>query len=266
MILREDSRQEESRDTGTLGKLMAVLELVAHADGPMRFTDILAKTVQPRGTLHRQLGHLVEEGLLELDSQARYTPGLRLLSLASRTWARNELRSVAEPHLRLLHDLTGETVHLAVLRGTEIVYLDKVEGRQSVRMHSEIGNASPLHCTGVGKAVLAVLDHQSLSSILESLELKIFTENTHGSVETLLADLQEIRTRGYAFDLEEHEAGIRCVAAPVSSPDLSFVAGISVTGPAYRVSFEKLNEWAEPVRHAAENMVHDMRVRLGPRR
>ena len=113
---------------------MALLDLVALADGPMRFTDILSLSDQPRGTLHRQLSHLLEEGLLEVDRDGRYFIGIRLLKLASRSWERNEFRAIAEPHLRHLQALTRETVHLGVLRGSEVIYLDKVEGRQSVRI------------------------------------------------------------------------------------------------------------------------------------
>jgi len=93
------------RDTGTLGKLMVLLDLVTHADAPLRFTDILALANQPRGTLHRQLGHLVEEGLLEFDAEGRYAPGLRLLDFASRSWARNEFRLIAAPHLAALEQV-----------------------------------------------------------------------------------------------------------------------------------------------------------------
>ncbi|TCL75837.1 IclR family transcriptional regulator [Rhizobium sp. BK251] len=253
------------KETGTLGKLVSLLDLVAAADGPMRFTDILAEADQPRGTLHRQLGHLVEEGLLELDADARYVPGIRLLELASRTWARSELRLVAEPHLRSLQEQTGETVHLGVLRGSEIIYLDKVEGRQAVRMYSQIGNASPVYCTGVGKAALSVLDAPRLEAVVAALELTAFTEHTHRSAASLLTDIEETRRRGHAFDCEEHEIGIRCVAAPVFSAERSFIAGISVTGPAYRVTMEKLDLWSGLVRLTAEGVMRDMRMRLGPR-
>jgi DNA-binding IclR family transcriptional regulator len=254
------------RETGTLGKLMALLDLVALADHPMRFTDILSFSNQPRGTLHRQLSHLVEEGLLEVDRDGRYLPGIRLLSLASRSWERNEFRAVAEPHLSLLHTQTGETVHLGVLRGTEVIYLDKVEGRQSVRMYSQIGNASPAYCTGVGKAALSMLDDIGLEARLAGLKFHAYTEHTHRDVADLLADIAAIRTRGYAFDREEHESGICCVAAPIHSDDGNMLAGVSVTGPAYRVTSEKLQEWAPLVRAAAASIMQDMHSRLGPKR
>lgn len=254
------------RDTGTLGKLMALLDLVVQADAPMRFTDILSRAGQPRGTLHRQLTHLVEEGLLEVAGDGRYLPGLRLLSLASRSWSRNEFRTVAEPHLRRLQEQTGETVHLGVLRGTEVIYLDKVEGRQSVRMYSQIGNASPAYCTGVGKAALSTLADAPLRSLIAGMQFHPFTDRTHRTAESLMADIREIRARGHALDREEHEAGICCVAAPVHAEGHDLRAGISVTGPAYRVTPAQLGEWAPLVRATAADIVHDIESRLGPRR
>jgi DNA-binding IclR family transcriptional regulator len=259
-------RIAQGRDTGTLGKLMALLDLVALSDHPMRFTDLLALSDQPRGTLHRQLTHLVGEGLLEIDREGRYVPGIRLLSLASRSWARNEFRTIAEPHLRLLQQQTGETVHLGVLRGAEVIYLDKVEGRQSVRMYSQIGNASPAYCTGVGKAALSILDAESLRTLVAKMTFHPFTEQTHRTAASLLADIAEIGERGHAFDREEHEAGIRCVAAPIRSDGHELLAGVSVTGPAYRVTMERLDEWAPLVRAAAAAIMDNMRSRLGPRR
>ncbi len=255
----------DKRETGTLGKLMVLLDIVTHADGPMRFTDILSVAGQPRGTLHRQLGHLTEEGLLEVLADGRYAPGLRLLDLASRSWARNEFRLIAEPHLNALQQLTGETVHLGVLRGASVIYLDKVEGSQPVRMYSQIGNASPVYCTGVGKAALSALPDDQLDAVISSVAFLRFTENTL-TPERLRSEISDIRRSGNAFDREEHEVGIRCVAAPVYSEDLSFVGGVSVTGPAYRLTFERLEEWALPVRRAAESIMSGMRIGLGPRR
>jgi DNA-binding IclR family transcriptional regulator len=263
-----DSKNKTRRDreTGTLGKLVSLLDLVALADGPMRFTDILSLSDQPRGTLHRQLSHLVEEGLLEVDRDGRYLIGLRLLTLASRSWARNEFRAVAEPHLHGLQEVTGETVHLGVLRGTEVIYLDKVEGRQSIRMYSQVGNASPAYCTGVGKAALSALDDAELEARISSLEYRPYTEHTFRNALELLSDVSEIRARGYAFDLEEHESGICCVAAPIRSDDGHMLAGVSVTGPAYRVTLEKLQAWAPLVVAAADSIRTDMRNRMGPKR
>lgn len=265
-VMESKSQGSQTTDTGTLGKLMALLDLVATSDRPMRFIDILPLSGQPRGTLHRQLTHLVGEGLLETDGEGRYQPGIRLLHLAARSWARNDFRMVAEPHLRVLQEQTGETVHLGVLRGTEVIYLDKVEGRQSVRMYSQIGNASPAYCTGVGKAALSLLDDGVVERLVADVHFHRFTEHTHGDAASLLADLSAIRARGYAFDREEHEAGICCVAAPIRSEGHDVLAGISVTGPAYRVTEDKLEQWAPFATVAAAAIMQDMHSRLGPRR
>ena len=258
------SEQGETQ-TGTLGKAISVLDIVAASDAPMRFTDILALSDQPRGTLHRQLSNLVEEGLLTLNRDHTYALGLRLLRFASRAWSGNQFRQIAEPHLRKLHEATGETVHLGVLNGHEVVYLDKVEGRQAVRMYSQIGNASPVYCTGVGKAALAALAPERLAELVGRISFRRFTDTTITDAGALVEEVARIRQAGIAFDREEHEAGIRCVAAPVHSADRSFAAGVSVTAPAYRVSESDVERWIELVRGAAAAITEDMRVRLSPR-
>ncbi|MCY0093959.1 IclR family transcriptional regulator [Hoeflea ulvae] len=252
-------------DTGTLGKAIDVLDIVASAEEPMRFTDILAVSNQPRGTLHRQLSNLVEEGLLSLGRDHSYSVGIRLLKFAAKAWAGNQFRVIAEPHLRILHDLTGETVHLGVLRGNEVIYLDKVESRQAVRMYSQIGNASPVYCTGVGKAGLSALPDAELRAVVATIKFRRFTDSTLVTPEALLSEIEAIRLSGNAYDREEHEPGIRCVAAPIYSADRSFVGGLSVTGPAYRISTDLLESWAVLVRDAARGIMDDMGARLGPR-
>lgn len=252
--------------TGTLGKVLSVLETVVTADRPLRFSDILAVSGQPRGTLHRQLSHLVEEGLLTQGRDLCYEPGLRLLKFAYRSWSKNQFRTVAEPHLQKLHEQTGETVHLGVLHGLEIIYVDKVESRQTVRMESQIGNASPVYCTGLGKAALCVLAPDRLDEMLEKLTFHRFTANTHISAHALKRDLDEARLRGYAFDREEHETDIRCVAAPIHVVGFDLVGGISVTGPAYRVTMAQLEIWGYAVCQAAKAISEDVEIRLGPGR
>ncbi len=251
--------------TGTVGKALSVLDIVAESDEPLRFTDILTRAGQPRGTLHRQLSHLVEEGLLTVNRDQTYALGVRLLRLAAKSWSGNQFRMVAEPHLRKLNELTGETVHLGVLNGTEVIYLDKVEGRQAVRMYSQIGNASPVYCTGVGKAALSALRDDKVHEIVRRIRFRPFTAATLMSAQALLAEVEDIRVSGNAYDREEHEIGIRCVAAPVYSGDRRFAGGISVTGPAYRVSMRDLQGWAGSVRDTAAAIMEDMRVRMDPR-
>lgn len=260
------AKPQDTPGTGTLGKAMAILEIVASSDEPMRFTDILNRSDQPRGTLHRQLSNLVEEGLLALNRNHSYALGVRLLTFASKAWAGNEFRAIAEPHLNRLHEWTGETVHLGVLRDTQVIYLDKVESRQAVRMFSQIGNASPAYCTGVGKAALSCLAADDLARLLPRIAFHAYTGHTLASASALTDELAVIRAKGIAFDREEHEIGIRCIAAPIHSADRSFAGGVSVTAPAYRVSLATLKGWSGLVCDTARAIMDDMDVRLGPRK
>jgi IclR family transcriptional regulator, acetate operon repressor len=249
-------------DTGTLGKLMSVLDAIASCDEPPRFSDILVMTGEPRGTLHRHLRHLVGEGLAEVDGDGRYRPGLRLLNLASRAWETNDLRRIARPHLEALGEAVGETVHLGVLRGAEIVYIDKVEARQAVRMYSRVGNASPVHCTGIGKAAISTFPDKRLRDLLRSLTFRRFTPSTVSGAEEFARQIDQVRQQGFAFDLEEHEQGIRCVAVPVSARGVA--AGVSVTAPAYRAQPERMEEWKAPLKRAAAAINAELEARLGP--
>ena len=254
----------EDSATGTLGKAIALLEIVVMSPVPLRFTDLLQKSGQPRGTLHRQLAHLLEEGLLEQNEDQTYAAGVRLLTFASQAWSGNDLRSIAAPHLRILHEKTQESVHLGVLRGAEIIYLDKIDGKHAVRMYSQIGRVSPVYCTGVGKAALSLLSEAELTDVIRDLAFHAHTPNTILSADALKTEVDLIRRRGFAFDLEEHESGIQCIAVAVPSPAKRFQAAISVTGPAYRLTRERLEEWADLVVVAAQNISKDMSVRLPP--
>lgn len=253
------------RDTGTLGKAMDVLEVIAASPDPLRFTDLLSRVDQPRGTLHRQVKNLIDEGLLSVNRDQTYELGLRLLRFAAKAWSRNRFREIAEPIIRKLHEATGETVHLGILSGSEVVYLDKVESRQTVRMHSQIGNASPTYCTGVGKAALSTLEDARVRKLLAHVNFKKHTATTLSGIDALIAELHDIRRDGVSFDREEHEPGIHCVAAPVFSRDGHLAAGLSVTAPVFRVSMKQLQEWSGLVRDTARQLSDEVNARLSPR-
>lgn len=256
---------EPVRGRGTLGKAMDVLEVIASSPDPLRFTDLLSRIDQPRGTLHRQVKNLIDECLLSVNRDQTYELGLRLLRFAARAWSHNRFREIAEPIIRKLHEATGETVHLGILSGAEVVYLDKVESRQTVRMHSQIGNASPTYCTGVGKAALSTLDDAEVRKLLAKVNFKKHTPTTLADVGALIDELHAIRRDGVSYDREEHEPGIHCVAAPVFSRDGHLAAGLSVTAPVFRVPMRKLQEWSGLVRETAHQLSEEVNARLSPR-
>ncbi|NKB52867.1 MAG: IclR family transcriptional regulator [Rhizobiaceae bacterium] len=244
---------------------MEVLDVIALAETPPRFTDLLSEIDQPRGTLHRQISNLIAEGLVSVNADHSYVPGLRLLKLAARSWSGNTFRLLAEPHIRKLHDETGETVHLGLMSGLEVIYLDKIESKQTVRMHSQVGNASPLYCTGVGKAMLAMLPEDDCAARASQFDYVRHTETTLYTPELLLAEMAEIRSSGISYDREEHEPGIRCIAAGLGGVESGIIAGVSVTGPAFRISQDEMVRWKSLVLETARAIESDMEARLGPR-
>lgn len=252
-------------NTGTLGKAMAVVEAIASADTPLRFGDLARQLPQPKATLHRQISNLVEEGLVEARPDNTYGLGVRLLKLAARSWSGSQFRLIAEPHLIQLHKDTGETVHLGILQGVEVIYLDKVESKMSVRMHSQIGNASPCYCTGVGKAALSALPLARAEALASQISFVRHTPHTLTDATALMAELDTIRRTGISYDSEEHEIGIHCIAAPVHSADRALVAGLSVTAPTYRVQREQLDGWAELLLATTSAIMDDMSIRMGPK-
>ncbi len=266
-LSKQHSAGSSGSGTGTLGKALDVVTAIANSRNPLRFTDLLKQVDQPRGTLHRNISNLLEEGFIAMSPETHvYSLGPRLLQLASQAWADNELRGIAQPHIRALNELAGETVHLAILQGDQVVYLDKFEAQQSLRMHSQIGRSAPVYCTGVGKAILSGLSDEAFETLANALNFQRFTENTIMNVEDLRQDRAATIARGYAIDAEEHEAGIRCAAAPIKDQAGLLLGGVSITAPAYRVSDEAYAQWAQWVQKTAADIGADADIKMGPRR
>jgi DNA-binding IclR family transcriptional regulator len=251
-------------NTGTIGKCMQIVEYIASQDSTVRFKDIQQYTAQPKGTLHRQLSNLVSEGLIELDPNGEYHTGIRLLALAHKSWNKNTLRTIARPFLEALHQETQETIHLGVLMQNAVIYLDKVESQQSIRMHSQIGNTSPVYCTGVGKAALSTLTASQLEKICNTIEYVQYTETTITSTADLQQEIQRIQQQGYALDNEEHEAGIFCASAPISNTTRGIHAGVSITAPLFRISTASQQQWPELVKNTAAEINKEIANRLSP--
>jgi len=224
---------------------------VASSGAPLTFSGLLERTGMAKASLHRLLGVLREERLVSLDqTEKTYELGLRLLALTYDSDGTHAIRRFAAPQLEDLSLATGETIHLAVLDGTDVVYVGKAESTHKVRMYSDVGLRAPAYCTGVGKALLAFRPEDDRRRIIERIEFKRFTESTITTVSELLAELDLIRERGYALDEGEHEIDIRCVSAPIIGLRGTSVASLSISAPAYRAKHTDL-EWVGLVTDAA---------------
>ena len=172
---------EDAKPTGTaaFSKFLAVLQCIADAQTPPGIAQLTALAGYPRPTVYRIVGALIAEGLVvESPHGGAYSLGPRLLSLASRSWERSDLRVAASEPLQVLRDATQETVHLAVRSGSEMVYIEKLESPQAVRMASRIGTRVTLYSSSVGKAYLASLKRAERDALLAPLHFERFTSNT----------------------------------------------------------------------------------------
>jgi DNA-binding IclR family transcriptional regulator len=247
------------RGLQTVDRTFRLLELLCQSNGGLSLTEISQRSGLPKSTVHRLLAALVGYRLVNQDPVTQhYRPGIKLFELAQQALQGIRLRDEALPELKELCDLTRETVHLAILDDGDVIYIDKEESPQTIRMFSAIGKRGPAHCTGVGKVLLAALPNEELRRVVRRKGLPRFTENTITDSAALSAHLERVRELGYAIDNQEHEPEIRCVACPIFDHRGEVSASISLTVPAFRASREEMEARAPVVREYAERISRRM--------
>ena len=226
----------------SLARGLKILNMLGPSRNGMGTTELATRLSIDKSSASRLLRTLANYGFVEQDLlTARYTLGPQLVTLGQHLLNRITLRDHARPYLRELVDKTGECAHLAILAQRQALYIDQVESSAALRVESEIGTLSPLHCTALGKILLAF----GLSRIPE--ELRPFTRRTITDRSTLEAQMAQIRQRGYAIDDEEYNYGVRCVAAPVYDHRRALAGAIGISGPAGRVTLERIDEFGAVV-------------------
>lgn len=250
---------DRASTSSVLLKSTQILGALSDAGRGLRFKDIQQATGLSNATLHRLLGDLLALRLIHHHEEgSTYAVGARLIGWAHHALHDLPIRQAAGEVMTRLRDQTGETVHLAVLEGTRLLYVDKQESTKSVRMYSSVGRTAPLHCTGVGKAILAFQPPEVVEQVIGTLEFQIFTPTTLPGAEELRRELARIRERGHAYDLGEHEDEIRCVAAPVLNRRGVSVGGLSISAPAFRIGADFEALWPALVTRGAREVAHTL--------
>jgi IclR family KDG regulon transcriptional repressor len=217
-------------------------------------TELSGELRLAKSTTHRLLQTLMAHGYAIQDhTTGRYQLGLKFLELGALVLDRLSIQKIARPYLQRLMEATNETVQLGLLEGHEVVYADKIECSQTIRMYSRIGRRSPLYCTALGKVLLAYQPEGILRDVLAA-GLTPRTARTITRPRALRAELQNVRERGYASDDEEFEDGLRCLAAPVRDHTEAVVASMGIAGPAARVDPGKTPELIKLVQDAVESV------------
>ena len=216
-----------------LGRAMSLLTAFRPDEVELTMPELVARTGLAKSTAHRLVRELASWGLVER-TPGGVRLGMRLFELGSLVPRQRDLREAAAPFLADLFEATHETVHLAVLDGVEVVYVQKLDSRGGPKVPSRVGGRLPAHCTGVGKALLAFSSPDRLDAVLTA-GLRRRVPRTVVAPGLLRQELAEIRERGVAMEHEESTVGIACVAAAVLDGDGAAVAAVSITGWANRL-------------------------------
>jgi DNA-binding IclR family transcriptional regulator len=225
-----------TRKIQAVERALRILQDVADAPTPPTLTEISGRVSLHVSTAHRMLSTLRSRGFIEQDAEtSRYRIGLEAFRVGNRFAAGTDFRARLRPVLEDLAIRSGETANLVIRQSLEAVYIDHVVGTQVAKLFTWIGQSVPLHCTAVGKVLLAGMTPRETGNLPAGLSLIRYTPQTITSRRALWRELAIVRAAGFATDREEHEVGVACIAAPVRDATGAVAAAMGISGPAGRV-------------------------------
>jgi len=243
----------------SVGRALQLIELLSEEKHEISLTDISRKIGWPKSTVHGLLSTMCSYQVVEQSTvTGRYRLGIRLFELGSivaRSW---DISSIAKPHMQQLNLELSEMIQLAMDRNGEVLYIDKLESNQMLRIVSDIGIRLPMHCSGLGKVILANKPFSEVKRIISNKGLKRMTSRTITTMEELSSELDKIREQGYAIDDQEIMEGLRCVAAPIYDVDGKVNYAISVSGLSFNMKGSYLDKVIQRLKETAANISSDM--------
>lgn len=255
---RNTAPAPEQASVQSLDRAIALLRLVAEDNG-LALSEVAQASGLPPSTAYRMLTTLAAHGMVEFhETDQLWFIGIETFRIGSAFLRRRKLAEQGRPIIQALMMASGETANLAVADTDCVVFVSQVETHEAIRAFFRPGTRSPLHCSGIGKAILAHAEPRARDPLLKRLKLERFTDKTLTTRSALLADLDAIRARGYSIDDEERHAGMRCVAAAVFNEFGEAVGGVSVSGPTVRVTDARIDSFGPAVRAAAARLTEAM--------
>jgi IclR family transcriptional regulator, KDG regulon repressor len=234
---------ERENTVKSVSRALDIINIVSLKKDGLGVTEIAKQMDINKSSVYRILSTLARYGYIEQDEETgRYKLGYKFLEVSSKLLESIDLRAEAKPYLRELENDTNEVIHLVVYDQGEVVYIEKLEGTETLRMHSKVGKRAPMHCTSVGKAILAHLPSSVVLDILERKGMPMHTDKTITDWDVFLQELIQVKQKGYALDLEENEYGIRCIAVPIFDHLGKVIAAVSVSGPTIRMTDERIEQ------------------------
>jgi IclR family transcriptional regulator, acetate operon repressor len=249
-VARGPTETRDGSGVQSVERAFDVLEALAGSGGELSLSEIAAVTGMPGGSIHRLIRTLVRLGYVRQEPTRRYGLAVGLVRLGDS--AAKRLGTWAQPVLAGLVEQIGESANLAILEGSHALYVAQAPGRHAMRMFTEVGARVHLHCTGVGKALLAQLPDHEVAKILDLSGMPALTDHTITDPRVLLRELAATRARGYALDEGEQEAGVSCVAVPV--PEAPVLTAISFSAPAPRLTPDVVRRAVPALQDAARTL------------
>ena len=234
-------------------RMMTLLDALAASPEPASLKHLASVTELHPSTAHRILGAMTAARFVERQDAGTYRLGIRLLELGNLVKSRINVREVAQPFMQTLHEAIGEAINLGVRHDDEIVYIERTSsGRSLVRVVYLVGGRAPLHLTSLGKLFLAADAPQEIRDYARRTGLPGKTPRSLTTLAALEKELDKVRRHGIAFDDEEAEIGLKCVAAPIFDDEGKIVAALSVSAPAERHD----PDWVIKIRKTADEISH----------
>lgn len=227
----------------SVDRALRMISIISRYKEGIGVTGLAEEVDVTKSAAFKILATLVEHGYVEQDKiSKKYKLGYRYLELSSLLLESMDIRTQARPFLQELEEETNEVIHLVVMDQGQMVYIDKLEGYETLRMHSKVGRRAPGHCTSAGKMILAHLSSKEVDYVLQEQGMKSHTPYTITDKDILLKELDTVRNRGYAVEEQENELGITCIAAPVFDNKRRITGAVSISGPSIRMSKERIQK------------------------
>ena len=239
-----------------IDRVFAILEYLSKSNAPRGPTDIAAVTGMHKSTVHRLLSSMYGGGYIEKTDEGTYHIGVKLVGIVSNHINNLELQTEARPYLNDLHAELGLIVHLGILDGAEVIYVEKIDIERNLRVYAQIGMRVPTYCSSLGKCLIARLSGDELNSVFTRHTLERFTPNTITSLHRLKECLREVRRQGWAMDNEEYIVGHRCIGAPIFDYRGEVIAAVSASGPSTLLNDERIPKVKESVIQTAKRISH----------
>ncbi|WP_134683698.1 IclR family transcriptional regulator [Brevibacillus migulae] len=227
----------------SLERALTLLNVLSEYPDGIQITRLSEQVGLSKSTTHRLLATLLAMNYVVKDEETeKYKLGLQLLYLSRHILNSLDVIRIAKPFLEKLAQDVNETVHLCIEDNGEVMYIDKIESNQTIRMYSRIGSRAPMYCTGVGKILLSGMNPETYENVVSQIEFVAKTPKTITSKEALAEEVEAVKKQGYALDNIENEEDIRCIAAPIFDYQGKVIASFSTSGPSNRITMERVHD------------------------